>query len=464
MSVTLSDLTISGVSVGDGGETPPASDPYWANVSLLTETTNINGANNFTLLDSSSNNFSITNDGASVTQGTFGPVAAAASGYFPSRAQSAHVTTDNFSYSTGDFTIEAWVYPTATFTGMTIFSQDGDTRIAGTYTGQFAIDGGNNKLQYNYYTSSSSQTTILVTTSTILPNTWTHVAISRSGTSVKMFINGIAGYSDTIATMYQGTCISGIGCVPVPTASKNFSGYISDLRVTNTAVYTSNFSVPTAPLTAIAGTKLLMSFDNAGIYDAAAKNDMFTKYDAQVSTTQAKFGTTSIKLDGTGDYVSMPSNTDLQIVGGDFTIESWIYATSTSLQQMINQDDGTSTNQTFTVRMESNGSLGFIYYTGVSRGSAITRTTSNTIPLNVWTNIAVSRTGSTLKMFINGVQGYSGTATSMYQGSVPTTLGAFTNGAYGYNFNGYMQDVRITKGVGRYTTDFTPPTQPFPTN
>jgi hypothetical protein len=462
MSVNISNLTMSRVSAGTSGSTPAASDPYWSSVSLLTETTGNNTQNNKVFLDSSTNNFTITNANLSTTQGTFSPFTSGGSGYFDGSSYLTAPDSAAHNFGTTPFTVEGWFYSTQ---GSGVHGIIGNFDVNGGYVG-WRILTQDNKIYFTRYIPASGDA---YSTVAFLDNTWNHFAVVGDGTTIKLYLNGVVGS----VTCSQPAQMTSSGPLSIGKNSDNsagitwtYNGYLSNIRIVKgTALYTNNFTPSTTPLTAITNTSLLLNYTNAGIYDASAKNNMFTNDNTQVSTTQAKFGTTSIKLDGTGDYVSMPSNTDLQIVGGDFTIESWIYATSTSLQQIINQDDGASTNQTFTVRMESNGSLGFIYYTGVSRGSAITRTTSNTIPLNAWTHIAVSKSGDTLKMFINGVQGFSSAGNpTMYQGSVPTTLGAFTNGAYGYNFNGYMQDVRITKGVGRYTTDFTPSAQPFPTN
>jgi hypothetical protein len=202
----------------------------------------------------------------------------------------------------------------------------------------------------------------------------------------------------------------------------------------------------------------------SSITDATGLN-VITNHSVTVTGAQYQVGTSSATFNGRV-FLDMPTSTDLQFVGGDFTMEAWVYFTSTQGdQQIINQDDLSSRDQTFQLRAGGNAALGFIYFQDSGRASAVARTTSNTIPLNAWTNIAVSKTGNTLKMFINGVQGYSGTEAPMYQGTNPTSLGGLDGRFFSYfGVNGYMQQIRITKGVGRYTTDFTPSAQPFPTN
>ena len=99
-------------------------------------------------------------------------------------------------------------------------------------------------------------------------------------------------------------------------------------RYKGTAVYTANFTPPTAPLTPTASTTLLINGVNAGAYDATAINDMETVGDAKVSATQAKYGTTSVYFDGSGDNLSMPSAPSMNFGTGNWTIECWVYVST----------------------------------------------------------------------------------------------------------------------------------------
>jgi hypothetical protein len=108
------------------------------------------------------------------------------------------------------------------------------------------------------------------------------------------------------------------------------NGYISDIRVVKgTAVYTTTFTPPTAPLNAITNTSYLLKFTNAGIYDHAMLNDLETVGNAQVSTSVVKYGTGSMYFDGAGDYLSRPASSLYALGTGDFTIEAWVYANTT---------------------------------------------------------------------------------------------------------------------------------------
>jgi hypothetical protein len=80
--------------------------------------------------------------------------------------------------------------------------------------------------------------------------------------------------------------------------------------------------------------------------------------------------------------------------------------------------------------------------------------------------VAVSKSGTTLRIFVDGIQRASTTNTTAYNITTALAVGARqgTSGAFGPGsfFNGYIQDFRITNGIARYTTNFTPPTAPLP--
>ena len=459
MSINLSNLTMSRVSAGSITTPPPSGDPYWSSVSLLTETTGTNGQNNLVFVDSSTNNFTIANTNLGYAQGTFSPVvgghSAGPGGDFY------RLDLPNFSYANGDFTIEAWVYPTVTSINRTIFAQSNANQFN---TGAFRIEA-DNRLTYTYFTSSSTGSAVAFQGGVISPNVWTHVAISRSGTTTKLFVNGVVVNTATIATMYQSASASAVGGYAATNVSP-FYGYLSDVRVTTAAVYTGNFSVPTAPLTAITGTQLLLSFNNAGIYDATAKGDFFTKGDSQVSTAQKKFGTTSVKFDGSGDYLYAQPNAAYSFGTGDFTVEGWVYfnviPSSGNIAPFCQSDViGTSTNDKWWFG-HFNGNLTFATHSAGGPNA----TTPWTPSTNTWYYVAATRSSGTMKLFINGVSGTvtnggTGTFNGKSLSSNGVTIGAISTPYY---LNGYMQDVRLTKGVARYTATFAAPTEPFPTN
>jgi hypothetical protein len=175
-----------------------------------------------------------------------------------------------------------------------------------------------------------------------------------------------------------------------------------------------------------------------------------------------------MKFDGTGDYLSILSGPQLNLVSGDFTIETWFYCTTltASNQQILNKDGVFNASYSqYGLAVSSAGQL--VAALGNGNGLSPTETNygaSTSVTLNVWNHVAMVRTGSTIKVFFNGTQVTStAQVTAMSDGGKPLLIGYQTSQAAGNYFNGYIQDTRITKGIARYTASFSVPTAAFPT-
>ena len=171
---------------------------------------------------------------------------------------------------------------------------------------------------------------------------------------------------------------------------------------------------------------------------------------AQQSTTQKKFGTSSVQFDGTGDYLEITSNPDFNYGTSDFTIELWSYQSSFSPSGQTLIDHRTSaTDVSILLDTDSSGAVK-LFVNGSYRITANTSLTSS-----AWNHIALSRVSGTTRMFINGTLQSTTYADSNNYLSKPLVIGASYAGANG--LVGYLDEIRITKGVGRYTTTFVPP-------
>jgi hypothetical protein len=295
---------------------------------------------------------------------------------------------------------------------------------------------------------------------TFAVNTWYHIAIVRNGGIIRCYINGvqatlIAG-SATDAVSYIANIIGKYGASP----DYAFPGYLSGLRiVAGTAIYTSNFTPPTTPPTAVSGTQLLCNFTNAGIVDSAMQTNLETVGNAQISTAQSKFGGSSILFDGTSDGLAGYSNRALVLGLRDFTWEGWVYLNSISGTQAILSQRGAQQSQLFLGVDTASGGQIFAYANGTGSPG---RMCSVSMPTGQWVHIALVRVGTTVTLYKNGVGGT--TATSSQDFISQNVFVGTDNATGGAALNGYIDDLRFTTGVARYTSNFTPPTVAFPTS
>lgn len=177
---------------------------------------------------------------------------------------------------------------------------------------------------------------------------------------------------------------------------------------------------------------------------------------AQLSTTGPKFGSACGLFDGTGDYISTTSHADFGFGAGDFTIEGWAYRTATGDRCIFDNRNGSSTGIGVYATVSAGGTGGL----AVASNTAVMARAPDTTPSASWYHWAVARSGTTLRGFVNGVQELSVTDSRTYASSAPCVIGAtYLAGA---GFSGRLDEIRITKGVARYTSAFTPPTAPFP--
>jgi len=414
------------------------------NTSLLTCQSN-------RFVDNSTNAFAITRNGDVSVQAfsPFNPTAAwsaatnGGSGYFDGSGD--YLSLTGTALGSGNFTAECWVYftPYSTANYAIIGSAAANTSAGW----EIFLNGSTSNIQVY-----SGGAVVISSSSTVTASQWYHIALVRSGSTATLYVNGVSVGTATLTANLTNTTMY----VSYDFAGQVMAGYVSGVRhVVGTAVYTTGFTPPTAPPTAITNTSLLLNYTNAGIYDATSKNDLETVGNAQISTTQSKFGGSSMLFDGTGDWLRAPSG-PITSLEGDFTAEGWVYLSSTAAAWPV-----------FTVG-DSNGSTGIELYRATSNGkwrvlsnntAQIDSTTST--GTGSWVHLAVTRYSGVVRLFINGInEGSTWSTTGTFSGAV--YVGAeFYGGSVTVAANGYIQDLRITKGIARYTSNFTPPTTAF---
>jgi len=453
----MSNLRVS--TVARTITTPTVAYTNDANTALLTAQSNRfvdNSSSPITLTLTGSPSvqaFSPFNPSASWSAATYG-----GSGYFDDSNDYLSYNTSNSNFAIGatdNFCVEAWVYYTS----------------SPNYEGFFQADysaGLSNCLWFGYNSGTltlgrHASTNFATYTVTFTQGQWYHVVGVRQAGNVALFLNGtrVANSSSNTDTTTQNGFAVG-----VVYPSGYFGGYFGGTRFVRAASGTSmpydptqtSITVPTSPLTAVTGTQLLLNYTNAGIYDATSKNDLETVGNAQISTAiNNPFGASTgvMAFDGAGDFLYEPSNQNFSFETGDFTIEFWLYMNAVTGVQIVYDN------------RPANGAYPSIYLNGnvlYYYANSANRITGSSLSTGVWYHIAVSRSGTNTRLFINGTQSGSTYVDSTNYLSGPLVVAAQYVGGSANNFaNCYIGDLRITKGYARYTTSFTAPTAAFPT-
>lgn len=211
-----------------------------------------------------------------------------------------------------------------------------------------------------------------------------------------------------------------------------------------------------------ANTKLLLHGDGSGSSFADSSLDPKTiaaNGNATQSATQSKFGDKSAYFDGSGDYLAIPDSDDWNFGTGDFTIDYFVYqksyASSHFNQQMHLSQSSYPTAWWSLFTMNNNGTLYFEV-----NGIPVFQTAAGAIKLNTWQHVAVARKDGVTKLFIDGALMSNAADTNNYPNvAAPLRIGAQNTDIMW--FDGYLDEVRISKGAARWTSDFTPLTSQY---
>jgi hypothetical protein len=177
---------------------------------------------------------------------------------------------------------------------------------------------------------------------------------------------------------------------------------------------------------------------------------------AQISTAQSKFGGASIAFDGAGDYCTTPYSPDFNLEAGNWTIELFAYPSSLSGATGLIGAANALSNAGIVIRFFNNN----LQFWVNGFGNLIQQSGSTSTA--AWHHIALVRNGSTNTLYLNGSSIGSNTQTPVIGSPSSVAIGRTFSSLDSEYFNGYIDDLRITKGVARYTANFTPPTLPFP--
>ena len=443
---------VKGTSLYNSNFTAPTS-PLTAvtNTTLLTLQSNRfidNSASGHTVSPNTGKE-AVTSFGPFLTSSVYDPAVNGASGSFASGNYLTASADADFTIGTGNFTVEFWIYPTDFSEPYMPVVIIGDNS-GGLLIGKSEADG----TGFGAYPKGIAGNIIRTNTLPQL-NAWTHVLYSRSGTSVKMFYNGVEAASSTSSYDFQAGALT-VGSYSA--YSRYWTGNITDLRyVKGTATVTSNFTPPTAPLSAITNTKLLLNMADGQAIDSAAQNNLTLFGNAKLSTGQAKFGDTSMVFDGTGDYVTLPSDSFTPFGTGDFTIECFARFDAISGQGVFQLGASylpSAVTGPAVFGTSDGGSARWRMYYATSYAD----NTSNPPSTNTWFHIAFVRASGVSKVYIDGVEVLSENDTTNYTNKFFVIGGAYSSS---FLMDGYIDDFRISH-FARYTSNnFTPPSAAF---
>ena len=214
-------------------------------------------------------------------------------------------------------------------------------------------------------------------------------------------------------------------------------------------------------------TKLLLHMDGTEesntFVDSSQTPKTVTPYgNARTVSGHQKFGATGGYFGSASDYLSIPTSTDFEVTGGDFTIDFWTYSTqypvSGEAKFFVSYGVHANGQTWYEVSFGEDHNVWVALY---NSGYIILIASSTNLPLNQLVHIAVVRSGNTVSLYFNGVLKGS----TIYSGSYTPTgktlwIGYNSSGGHGA-LASYIDELRISKGIARWTTDFTPPTSPY---
>jgi hypothetical protein len=372
-----------------------------------------------------------------------------ASALFDGNGDYLNLTTDPAYTFAGDVTVECWYRLPGAVPGIAAF-------FFNDHLFYLTNDGGVAK--YAIFSGGSNR---LLTGSigTISSGVWYHVAFVRSGSTLAVYHNGVQQATSTWSNTMTSQANNYIGFYP---GSSFFNGHIDEYRISSSARYTANFTPSTIPFVNDANTLLLLHMDGTDATTVFTDDNgvrspkgIAAIGNAQVSTAQSKFGGASALFDGSGDWLEIQPISDLAIGTGNFTIEFWVRFNDTG-NGILWDTRPISTQGAYTCIYVDLSRIRYYFNNGDRIVSASNYTTG------VWYHVAVVRSGSETKMYIDGTQsGSTYTDSSSIIVSSRARIGRESDSDSANVFhNGWIDEFRFSNSA-RYTANFTPSTTPF---
>lgn len=473
MSMLLIQLLSSVVIPPGGGGDPNAPiNPLWTNVVFLSGWDGLDGAKPG--IDESSFKRAISYGGTSAVSTTKSKFdASSLRTTYQFNNASTPFSTDFCFGANEAFAVEGWFNFDATVSNVTLLGMwDGGN--PGTRTWRFGLEAGKLILHYFDVGSGERRTEGLWTP---VANTWYHLAASRTADgTVRVYANGvmIAKTTGAAAAIRQGFEPLLIGRSQ-RLDGYEFNGYMDEVRITKgEALYTSDsgFNVPNAKFErkdlSLNSVVFLMGW-NGATGDKPATSEIGAKAltyvgTSAVSTAQYQFGGASLR-NNTGDYVQVGGAVSALVPGNteDWTCEGWVRFDATNVTQAIIGAWGTTTTDSSFYLVYSGGQLHYEYRRQQSSGATKYDGRAFAPVAGTWYHFAIVKDAAKHRVYINGTSIIElvGTNEGIFAGSNPLVIGNAQGWANATSAK-YVDEVRITKGVARYTANFTPPVAQFP--
>jgi hypothetical protein len=210
-------------------------------------------------------------------------------------------------------------------------------------------------------------------------------------------------------------------------------------------------------------TKILLHGDESPFVDSSNSAHTITNNNVVRSNTESKFGGYSMKFNGTNSYLATESHLDFDISSGDFTIDLWYWLQSGAKEHNMLIAIGTANYQIFGIYLRNHKVCMTYDITGGHPWDFTNYEGSHTAETpDTWHHIACVRNGNTFIMFVDGVIKYSHTqAADLVLNNYIFKVGCHYSFYGTYYFPGYIDEVRVSKGIARWTEDFTVPSSPY---
>lgn len=277
------------------------------------------------------------------------------------------------------------------------------------------------------------------------------------GASTSSFSDDITGYWAT------GRKIDGLGVWDRTLSSAEVSALWSEGAGVRYGVNTDPYFDNVSALLHMDGTDASTTFvDETGKTWTASDG-------AQIDTAQSQFGGASGLFSGSSDRVYHNTPAEFLFGSGDFTVEAFVRVPSITSAQahriIVGVFTATGDERSWFFSLDANGKVSFAYST-TGANTIGTGPSAGAITANTWHHVAASRIGNDLFLTVGGDVGIAKDVTGITfndASTSPRVGDVITSGGFGiYTFDGHIDNLRITKGVGRYTANFTPPIAAFP--